>query len=156
MSEFDNEVAAWDQPSSEITLGDLSLLCAKIVSIREEKERLQEELKEVQGRLDQVEHQVLNIMKDNAIPNFKGEFGTISVKNTKTITQPETLTDKLKLFEYLKKEGIFEEMVNVNSRTLSSWAAKEIEAKEKEGRFGWTPPGLKPARDFQTLSVRKK
>ena len=95
-------------------------------------------------------------MKENTLPNFKGEFGTVSIKNTKSITQPDGMEAKLQLFSYLREQGIFEEMVSVNSRTLSSWANKEIEAKEKEGIFGWVAPGLKPPETFASLAVRKK
>jgi hypothetical protein len=147
---------AWETPVADTTIAGLRTLCESLILARESKDVIAQELKTVQEAIDELETKILSIMKENAMPNFKGEFGTISIKNTKSITQPGSLEEKLQLFQYLQGQGIFNEMVNVNSRTLSSWVNKEIEAKEKEGIFGWVPPGLKPPETYASLSVRKK
>lgn len=153
MSDF----AEWETAEpKDITLKGLTDLCNSLIKLRETKSSIESELESVQENIKEYELKILNVMKENAIPNFKGEFGTISIKNNKSVSQPENFEEKLKFFEYLKSEGLFEEMVSVNSRTLSSWANKEIEAREKQGVFGWVPPGLKPPTEYQSLSVRKK
>lgn len=152
-----SETTAWETDApADITLKGLTELCEKLIMARESKDVINEELKKVQEQIDELEMKILTIMKENTLPNFKGAFGTISIKNTKSISQPESLEEKLKLFNYLREQNIFEEMVNVNSRTLSSWANKEIESREKQGVFGWVPPGLKPPTEYQSLSVRRK
>ena len=151
-----SEVNDWETPASETTISGLKLLCEDLIKARDKKDAINAELKVAQEAIDELEHKILTVMKENALPNFKGEFGTVSIKNTKSITQPDGMEAKLQLFSYLREQGIFEEMVSVNSRTLSSWANKEIEAKEKEGIFGWVPPGLKPPETFASLAVRKK
>ncbi len=151
-----SEMNDWETPASETTIAGLRTLCESLIAARESKDELNKELKAVQEAIDELEVKILNVMKENALPNFKGEFGTVSIKNTKSITQPGSLEDKRQLFNYLRSQGIFEEMVSVNSRTLSSWANKEIEEKEKRGIFGWVPPGLKPPETYSSLSVRKK
>lgn len=147
---------AWETPVADTTIAGLRTLCEKLILARESKDAVTEELKSIQEQIEELKTKIVSIMKENAMPNFKGEFGTISIKNTKSITQPDGMEAKLQLFEYLKGQGVFEEMVSVNSRTLSSWASKEIEAKEKEGVFGWVPPGLKPPEIYTDLAVRKK
>lgn len=152
-----SEMDAWEtQAPADVTLKGLTELCEKLIMAREAKDVINEELKKIAEQIDELEMKILNIMKENALPNFKGAFGTISIKNNKTVAQPEDMSAKIKLFDYLKSQGIFEEMVAVNSRTLSSWANKEIEAREKQGVFGWVPPGLKAPNEYQSLSVRKK
>lgn len=152
-----SEMDAWEtQAPADVTLKGLTELCEKLIMARESKDVINEELKKIAEQIDELEMKILNIMKENALPNFKGAFGTISIKNNKTVAQPEDMSAKIKLFDYLKSQGIFEEMVAVNSRTLSSWANKEIEAREKQGVFGWVPPGLKAPNEYQSLSVRKK
>ena len=47
------------------------------------------------------------------------------------------------------------ELVSVNSRTLTSWVSKEIEAQESVGEYGFEVPGLKGVEVFKTLSLRK-
>lgn len=152
-----SEMDAWEtQAPADVTLKGLTELCEKLIMARESKDIINEELKKIAEQIGELEMKILNIMKENALPNFKGAFGTISIKNNKTVAQPEDMSAKIQLFDYLKSQGIFEEMVAVNSRTLSSWANKEIEAREKQGVFGWVPPGLKAPNEYQSLSVRKK
>ena len=151
-----SEVNDWETPASETTISGLKLLCEDLIKARDKKDAIAVELKVAQEAIDELEFKILTVMKENTLPNFKGEFGTVSIKNNKTVAQPEDMSAKIQLFDYLKSQGIFEEMVAVNSRTLSSWANKEIEAREKQGVFGWVPPGLKAPNEYQSLSVRKK
>lgn len=151
-----SEMNDWETPASETTISGLKLLCEDLIKARDKKDAINAELKVAQEAIDELEHKILTVMKENTLPNFKGEFGTVSIKNNKTVAQPEDMSAKIQLFDYLKSQGIFEEMVAVNSRTLSSWANKEIEAREKQGVFGWVPPGLKAPNEYQSLSVRKK
>lgn len=151
-----SEMNDWETPASETTISGLKLLCEDLIKARDKKDAINAELKVAQEAIDELEFKILTVMKENTLPNFKGEFGTVSIKNNKTVAQPEDMSAKIQLFDYLKSQGIFEEMVAVNSRTLSSWANKEIEAREKQGVFGWVPPGLKAPNEYQSLSVRKK
>jgi hypothetical protein len=147
----------WDQApeAGELTLKQLNDLCLKLVEKRNEKKALENQVAEADGEVKSIEAKILEYMKEYGMPSFKGSFGTISVRNNKQVLQPENLAEKQKLFDYLKELDVFFEMVNVNSRTLCSWATKEIEAKEKDGIFGWVPPGLKAPNEYQSLSLRK-
>lgn len=152
-----SETNEWEiELPNEVTLKDLNQFCENLVQLREEKEDINEQLKTVQEKITELEQKIILIMSEHALPNFKSSFGSISIRTIKSITQPAGIEKKLELFEYLRAQGIFEELVSVNSRTLSSWAAKEIEAKEKEGVFGWVPPGLSSPTEIKALSVRKK
>jgi len=141
--------------ASDLTIKELNAACEKYALLRERKKQAEDIVDGIQAEVKELEVKILAYLKEYAMPNFKGSFGTISIKTSKSISQPEDMQAKLEFFEYLKAQGVFESMVAVNSKTLSSWASKEIEAKEKEGVFGWTPPGLKPASEFQSLSLRK-
>lgn len=148
---------SWDETpkASDLTLKELTTKCQEYADLREKKKELEERVSEVEKQLTGLEGKILEYLKEYGLPNFKGAFGTISIRNTKTVVQPATAEDKRAFFDYLREQGIFEDMVAVNSRTLSSWANKEIEAKEKEGVYNWTPPGLKPAVEFQKITLTK-
>lgn len=155
----ESEMDAWTEMSTggdEVTVKHLTGLCEKLVKARESKEELSEQLKVVEESIHRLEAKILTIMKENVLPSFKSDFGSISIRTVRTVAQPENLEKKLEFFEYLKDLGVFEQMVSVNSRTLSSWANREIEAKEQEGVFGWAPPGLKKPNEYQALTLRKK
>jgi hypothetical protein len=139
----------------QLTMKKFQELCEHLIKLREKKDEVEEFLKNGNIEIKNCESQILKYMEEFGMPQVKGEFGTISIKKNKSVSQPQTPEDKEAFFDYLREQGIFEDMVSVNSRTLSSWASKEIEAKEKEGVFGWTPPGLNPPTEFKSLSVRK-
>jgi hypothetical protein len=139
----------------QLTMKKFQELCEHLIKLRDKKDEIEEVLKNGNIEIKACENKILEYMKEFGLPSFKGAFGTISIKNNKSVSQPQTPEDKEAFFDYLREQGIFEDMVSVNSRTLSSWANKEIEAKEKEGVFGWTPPGLRAPTEFQSLSVRK-
>lgn len=156
MEQLEMEFDEWNQEAAPVTIAQLKDLCEGLVLARHAKKEIEDELKKAQEEVDKLESKILLIMKENSLPNFKGEFGSISIKNNRSIKVPDTLEKKLEFFEYLKSKGIFEEMVSVHSKTLSSWFNAEVQAKESEGIFGFIPPGLSAPTEFQTLSVRKK
>lgn len=140
----------------ELTITKFTAFCESLLELKAKKDELEEKVSEVNTEIKLKETQILEYMKEAGMPNFRGKFGLVSIKTTKSISQPKTPEAKAEFFAYLQAQGLFEDMVSVNSRTLSSWASKEIEAKEKEGIFNWTPPGLTPANEYQSLSWRAK
>ena len=147
----------WEKPSEmdAVTVKEFSQICESLVKLRDKKDEIEEQLKLANIDIKKCEAKILEYMKEYGIPQWKGPFGTLSIKTNRSISQPATPEDREAFFDYLRAQGIFEEMISVNSRTLSSWAAKEIEAKEREGIFNWVPPGLKPATEHQSIALRK-
>lgn len=153
----EQQETAWEEApkADELTLKELTSLCQAYADKREERDDLEAKAKAIGKEADEMEAKILAHLTEYGMPNFKGAFGTVSIRNTKTVYQPETMEEKLKFFDYLREQGVYDSMVSVNSRTLSSWATKEIEAKEKDGVYGWVPPGLKPAQNFQKVTLSR-
>ena len=153
----EQQETSWEEApeTNELTLKQLTEICQAYADKRAERDELESKVKELSKEAEEIEAKILAYLTEYGMPNFKGAFGTVSVRNTKTISQPETMEEKLKLFDYLREQNLFDSMVSVNSRTLSSWASKEIEAKEKDGVYGWVPPGLKPAQNFQKITLSR-
>jgi transcriptional regulator of heat shock response len=143
-----------DEPKG-LTLEALTDACKTLADIREAKRKLEDEIKKYDERQKGLEAKVLEYLTQYGLPSFKFSGGTVSVTNRKSVKQPETLEDKAKFFDYLKDQGVFMELVSVNSRTLTSWASKEIEARETQGEYGFEIPGLKAPEIFKTISLRK-
>lgn len=144
------------EPASEITVAKLQDLCQRFKVYKDEKKALEDKASEMSAEIQKLETKILEYLKENGMDSFRGDFGLISLKINRSVRQPETHEDKIALFNYLRDKNVFEEMVTVNSRTLSSWAISEIEAKEREGCYGWAPPGLKQPSEHMSLSLRKK
>jgi hypothetical protein len=141
---------------SDFSMSDMNALCETYAILKQEKSDLEDKASEIGKKINDLQAQIIEKFIEFEIPRFEGPFGMLSVVTTQTYKQPETLNDKLKLFEYLKEQGLYEDMVKVDSRTLSSWASKEVEAKEREGVLGFVPPGLTQPTEIMKLSLRKK
>lgn len=151
MTDFD-----WGTDAPPQTTKKIEELWEDLLSTRETITQIEEGLKALSEKKTQLEGQIVGLMKDAGISHLKGKNGSLGLTTRRSVAQPETMEQKMQFFDFLREKGIFEEMVSVNSRTLSSFVTAEIEAKEKEGVFGWVPPGLKEPNITQVLSVRKK
>lgn len=157
MSEDLESPVGWEtEAPKEVTISALNEMCKTLLQLRANKEACAEALEVANGAVSEMERKILTVLVENNMPNFASEGVVISLKNNVSFAQPEDHEQKLQLFEYLKQQDVFETMVAVNAKTLSSWAKKEVEAKEKQGVFGWVPPGLKAPNEYKSLSVRKK
>lgn len=142
--------------SEGITISDLTKLCENFATIREEKKQLEDKIDGLNAQLNELQALILEQLVAHEMSSFKGSFGTVSAVHTKTFKQPASIEKKLELFDYLRKQNLFDEMVKVDSRTLSAWASREVESREREGQYGFLPPGLEQPVEFVKLSLRKK
>lgn len=135
---------------------DMTEMCKTLINLTDEKKALEEILSAKSAEVETVKYKILNHMKESGTQSIKNDFGTFSAKIQKNVAVPANQQEKELLFDYFKEQGIYWEYVSVHSAKLSSWAKAEIEAKESQGILGWVPPGLQPAKEVFTLSVRKK
>ncbi len=151
-------IESWEEKTElpSVTVTELQGLCKLLLSKKEDHERALEVAKTTKEAVDELESRILKYMKEYGLPMFEGPFGRVSVKNYSTVAQPATPEDREAFFGYLKEQGIYDEMISVNSRTLNSWVNREIEAREKNGEFGWVPPGLKTPGNFQKVTIKGK
>ena len=131
-------------------------MCKQLVQLTAEKEEIDRILSEKSAEVESLKYKILEYMKESGTQSIKNDFGTFSAKIQRNVSTPKTPEEKKLLFDYFLDQGIFWEYVSVHSAKLSSWAKAEIEAKEAQGILGWVPPGLQPAKEVFTLSVRKK
>ena len=153
---MDASTESWEDKTElpAVTVTELQGLCKLLLSKKEDHERALEAAKKTSEAVVELEQRILKYMKEYGLPMFEGPFGRASVKNYSTVAQPATHEDRKSFFDYLKEKGIYEEMISVNSRTLNSWVNREIEAREKNGEFGWVPPGLQAPGNFQRLTIK--
>jgi hypothetical protein len=149
---------SWEEKEEvpALTIKELQDLCHLLLSKKDDHERALEAAKVTKEEVDKLEHRILNYMKECGLPFFESTFGRVTVKNYSTVSQPATPEDKALFFDYLKEQGVYDQMISVNSRTLNSWVNREIEAREKRGEFGWVPPGLNAPGNFQKIQIKGK
>lgn len=149
-------MSEWTDES--VDLKTFAHLCDKIVDTEAEVDRLEKQVKKLNDDIKADRDKLLMYMQESGLTRLDGKNGHVEVDEIISVRQPATREDKAAFFKYLEDQDIFFDMVNVNSRTLSSWAKKEIKAKESEsGLAGWVPPGLQaPYREFKLKPKLKK
>lgn len=138
------------------TLKALTGLCEKMTLLRADKDALEDKVSAINTELKAIEEKIIQYFKEYGLPSLKTDAGTFSIIKRKSFTQPATPEDRVAFYKYLQEKGLFESMISVNSRTLSSWAGKEVEAMAEQGNANWLPPGLKAPHEYETIGIRKK
>ena len=150
METMTEDVMDWgDEKVSDVTLKELTGLCNDVRKLRDDKKLADDMLKVINGKIATKEAKVLEYLSEYGMKNFSGDFGMVVRTKRYSVKQPDGPEKKSEFFNWLREKGVFEEMVSVNSRTLTSFVKAEHEATGK------TPPGLLPPEIVETISLRK-
>jgi len=137
-------------------LTEMNVLCDKLADLREDKARLNAQLKEINEAEATIEAKILTFLDEAGLQSFDGARGKVSVVNRFTVKVPQSIDDKQALFKYLQARKIFYELVSVNSQTLNSFYKQEMEIAKGEGNIDFKIPGIGEPGVKQSISFRKK
>lgn len=132
-------------------MAGLSELAGEFYDLREEKTRLKSELKELENKMDEIEHEMLEEMAHEGMNRLdlqgKGSFFLATRRFYK-------ISDKEALIDFLH-ENNDTDLLTVQHQTLNAYA-KEIHArKEAEGIANFVMPGVNFTSKTQ-IRVRKE
>ena len=145
-----------EKPVEAVTVAELSNACEQMYKLKEEIKNLEASIKDKQEIYSDIERRVLATFEAHNLSNFECSAGKVIRSNRVSVKQPSSPEAKAEFFAYLKGKGIFEEMVSVNSKTLSAYVKREIEQAELDGKMGFVPPGLEAPTRFEYVALRKK
>ena len=141
-----------ESPTNDITIGELRKLCERYREARTEKTQKDSESKAIGVEISILEQKILEQLNEHGMKNFTGDFGMVIRSNQVSVKQPSTDSSKRLFYDYLKSVGAYDGLISINSRTLTSWVRKEIDASKNPE---WVPPGLEKPEKFETISLRK-
>lgn len=142
-----------------MTVADIENLARELREKRAQVEELEKPLKVANKELSELEAKIVGALKEIGKDSYKSEYGTITQVKKWRVNLPSGPEEKAKFFEFLKKEGLFEQMTTVNSQTLNSFFMERWEQLKKEdpvGALNFSIPGIGEPKVFETLSFRKK
>ena len=113
-----------------------------ILDLRTEEARISNEKKAITEKLDEAESKMREILEQAGMTSYKSPFGTTSISYRTSVKTPKTAEDRAKFFEHLKKLGLYDNMVTVNSQTLNSFYKSELEQAKERGDSDFEIPGL--------------
>lgn len=138
----------------DIKVDDFEKVCENIALLRAEVAAKKADVAKVQEYLDQEEKKAMAMLEASEKTKYVSEYGTIYTAVYESIAVPKG-NNKQEFFKYLKDNGIYDEVVTVNSQWLNGWYRKEKEAAIEGGNILFTIPGIENPVSTVRLSFRK-
>jgi hypothetical protein len=134
---------------------ELKILAEKVKIAREEYDKASKAQKEASELKSLLESKMLDALEETDLLRFDVHDAMFIVINKTSAKTPKTPEDREKFFDYLREQGVYEDMITVNSNTLNSYVKTEEALATERGELDFSIPGI--AIDYyKQLSVRKK
>lgn len=134
----------WEQRmSEEVTVKGLQAKIDKWFSIRELIKQLDDKIADLNKLLTPLANELISVMDIMELKRFEGTHGKVNLITVDYVNNPQTEQDKEAFYNYLKDEGLFEQMVSVHHQKLNSFYKSKLEESEEAGTE-FHIPGLEP------------
>ena len=143
-----------DQPN-HTRVKDLEVQMARVRELRDLEAKAAEAKKEIMSQLEQEESRMLALLTECDLDSFKCKFGMVYKSYRDSIRTPKTPEDKQALFDFLKKLGVFDDMISVNSMTLLSFWKEQMQLARDRGDEEFKVPGINEVTTNEILNFRK-
>lgn len=141
--------------SESVAIQELNNLCHDAWGIKDRITELEAEVKQLKKEQQVKMDKIKSILVENDLPNFRNSRGLATIRRDWRCSVPKEPKSRKEFFDYLKKEGWFDEWITVNSQTLNSEYKKLYEAAAKEGEI-FELPGVGAPHIVETVTLRKK
>lgn len=105
--------------------------------------------------LEQEESKMLEMLGQSDLTSYRGPAGMASISFRTSVKTPKTPEQRAAFFEYLKKVGVYDAMITVNSQTLNSFYKSQLEQAKEDGLEDFRLPGVDEVTINPILSFRK-
>jgi hypothetical protein len=148
----------WENPApaTAISLEEFQALGVKLWEEKAKLEELEAIASKQSKEVEALKAKVISCLEAAGLDKFAvAGFGTVFKTQRFTVTVPKDGADREAFFGYLESQGIFRELITVNSQTLNSYWKKEFEAAVEQGNPDWKMPGIADPKHVITLGMRK-
>jgi len=149
---LEKEELGGEEVSSNALLQMRTALAAELkISIDRKKLELEKQQEEFLG----IQAEIIRILEAMDAESIKIHGFNFYVEEKASVRVPKTIEEKRLLFAYLKEQGLFEEMVSVNSQTLNSFYKSMAEQAAAEGNLDFRIPGVEEPSSYKQLKMRR-
>jgi len=138
----------------QVTAEEFENLCEACFKLKANIKAQEDKVKDEKILLEEMHQKVLEYLDKYKKPNHRCSLGLLSKKETKSVKLPQG-ENKTKFFNYLKEKGVFEDIVHINSRTLTAMYNQEIDARVEAGDVSWEMPGIEGAITTTKIAMKK-
>ena len=113
------------------------------------------EKREASAKLETAESEMLEMLHDQGMTNFKCVEGTFFISHRTSVKTPKTPEQREAFFSYLRAQGLFDSLISVNSQSLSKLYKEGLEEAKKQGQKDFNLPGITEVSFSEILCVSK-
>lgn len=125
-----------------ITIEQMNEQVATIAALRAEEEQASRAKKEVTERLEAAEARMLEMLTDSGMTNYRSPLGLVTVAFRTSVKTPKTPAEKELFHNWLRAQGLYDQLISVNSQTLNSLYKSELEKAKERGDTDFAIPGI--------------
>lgn len=138
------------------TVAALKRLTAELLEAREKHEAIKRAEKEACAHYHSLKAQVLNILEAADLRTFVSDECRVTAIDKLSVRVPKTEEEKRAFFGWCEEQGIFWELVSVNSNSLNAFYRAEAELAAARGVHELRIPGLDAPNEYRELRVQKR
>ena len=156
MNDEPNEAWGTEAPPNldDVTLATMEDLANRGFELRKDIENNRKAEKALQDELRQVKGKLLSYLAHFGLNKYASKSGNVFTKKTFSVRVPKDDESRDQFFNFLKEEGIFGQLITVNSRTLNSLYNERLEQATEEGK-SFNMPGIEPPTMFEDVNFKK-
>lgn len=148
--------------ANHMTVAELDAMMRRLGEIEDEIEKLEAQVTVFNKEYGQIQARCTAYLKELNRKDYVSPYGKLTRKQEWTVTLPKD-KNKYLFFDYLKKKGIFEDLIGIHSKTLQAYYNAEWKVAEDEGgeaaAMTFSLPGIGAPKLFETVKykpVKKK
>jgi len=103
--------------------------------------------------LSGLQAQAVKFLKELGRKKYVTDRGTLSITEKWRVNNPQTDEDKQAFFQYLRGEGLFDQMATVNNNSLNAYFKEAQAAADEAGDMLFQIPGIGEAKLFEAMKV---
>lgn len=134
----------------------LEQLANELLTAKGEKEELARLEKEAGSKLEAAKKRMVACLSALGVDSAEVAGYSFSLRPKLSVRVPCSEEEREAFFNYLRENGLFEQMISVNSRTLNSWYSAEMDAALENGDIDFKVPGLNNVSEYIELGINKK
>lgn len=139
-------------PGQEISVVDFEKLIAEAYEKKAAIKVLEDAVEAEKAIHTEQKAKIQAYMEQLGKTAYKSNYGTVSIKQQCSVETPKDPQDKRAFFKWLEDNGLYDQYVSVNSKSLNSLFNSQVEAT---GNIDLRLPGISAPKYFKTLSLLK-
>lgn len=114
----------------------------RIAELEEEWDSLEKKKKTVNDELDRLRYEVMKMLKSDNLDFMDTEHGRLSYYERVGVKMPTDPKSKRELFDYIEREGLFDDLVSIHPGKLTSFYKAQADEAKANGNPFFSMPGI--------------